>query len=107
MKNYTPAQFLAMHKAQISAPFPKVAVDLDEERFFEPGGEGEAIAAGMGYSRCYEDEMDPELVAYWASYDKGLKKEIHHGNSGQRAASLSHILPCPPTKRRTGSGAIR
>ena len=81
MKNYTPAQFLAMHKAQISAPFPKVAVDLDEERFFEPGGEGEAIAAGMGYSRCYEDEMDLELVAYWASYDKGLKKEIHHGNS--------------------------
>ncbi len=81
MKNYTPAEFLAMHKAEIRAPFPKVAVDLDEERFFAPGGEGEAIATGIGYSRSYENEMDPELVAYWATYDKGLKKEIHHGDS--------------------------
>ena len=81
MKNYTPAEFLEMHKAEIRAPFPKTAVNLDEERFFAPGGEGEAIATGIGYSRSYEDEMDPELVAYWAGYGKGLKKEVHHGNS--------------------------
>ena len=70
-----------MHRAEITAPFPKVAVNLDEERFFAPGGEGEAIAVGMGYSRSYKDEMDPELVDWWAHYDKGLKKEVHHGNS--------------------------
>lgn len=70
-----------MYKEVIRAPFPKTAAGLDEERFFAPGGMGEAIAVNRGYTGLYTDEMDPELVAYWASYDKGLKKEVRHGDS--------------------------
>lgn len=81
MKAYTRAEFLAMHKSEISGFFPRTAYNLDEERFFAPGGMGEAIAVNIGYSRSYTDEMDPELVNFWAHYDKGLKKEKHHGNS--------------------------
>ena len=48
MKEYTPAEFLAMHRAEIAGYFPKTAANLDEEKFFEPGGQGEAMAVNMG-----------------------------------------------------------
>jgi len=81
LKHYTKQEFLEKYRGKISAPLFKTAVGLDMDRFFAEGGVAESIANAIGYSGCYTDEMDPELLQYWASYAKGLKKERHHADS--------------------------
>jgi hypothetical protein len=83
-----------MYREKISAPLFKTGVGLDMDRFFTEGGIAESIANAIGYSGCYTDEMDPELLEYWASYGKGLVKELHHADS-TRAISRKFVSYIP------------